>query len=489
MYLSKLIKVLQSFDRPQLRRLQKYTRSPYFQVYPPSADLLDYIVALHPNFSPKKITLEAIAEEYQSLENYKQQADASTRLLRTIEQFVALEEWQKNETEVTRYQLKGYKELGMHEEFTKGYEKEMEQLANDTEQNTDIFFEKHFLTELSLTGFNARMIRTAKNDIMPVVQTLDAFYALKKLRYLCEALNRQKSLGVNYHEEHVTSLLKMLQPYNNVQYPYVYLFVNVYHMLTADTYEDCDLYYQLIKQFAERKGPTITVREAMGFAINQCLQWNNKGFAQAGNEYLWWIDWRMKHNLLLEKERLMPVTFRNIIGIAVTCQKKSEVIESLIRMYSPFLPEEHRDTYLAFANGLHQYTLKKYAKAIRYFLTAQEKEEVSFNCVIRRWQWVCLYEADPADTDTLFNQLLSFGKYLHRNQKELQHVYHPFELFTGYAEKLLKSHTRDLLENNLSELQNEEYFPGKPWIEEQFNAARSRKPHSHQAVKVLRGGY
>ncbi len=474
MHLPKLIKVLQNFDHSQLRCLQKYVRSPYFQVYPPSADLLDYVAQLHPNFSAKKMNLEAIAESCENLTTYTQQVAASTRLLRTIEQFIAQEEWQKNETEVMRYQLKGTKELGMHEEFTKGYEKELAQLNEDPEQNIDTFYEKHLLTELSLNGFNARLNRSTRNDILPVVQTLDVFYAVKKLRYLCEALNRHKSLGVNYHDEHVASLLKILEPYTNTKHPYVYLFVNVYHMLTAESFEDCDLYYQLIKQFAERNGPTQTIKEAMGYAVNQTMHWNNHGSIEAGNEYLWWINWRMKHDLLLEKGKIMPVTFRNIISIAVTSKRNPSEIESLIITYSPFLSAEQHDTYLAFAKGMHQYSLKSYKKAIRFFLTAQEKEEVAFNCVIRRWQWMCLYECDKNDTGTLINHLLSFEKYLQRNKKELQHVYHSFELFVDYGNKLLKAHTHELAETNITRLQHREHFPGKQWFTEQF-MAKSKK--------------
>ncbi len=420
------------------------------------------------------MNLEAVAENCENLITYTQQVAASTRLLRTIEQFIAQEEWQKNETEVMRYQLKGTKELGMHEEFTKIYEKELAQLNEESEQNIDTFYERHLLTELSLNGFDAKLNRTTRNDIMPVVQTLDAFYAIKKLRYICEALNRQRILGVNFNEDQIAPLLKTLEPFTNTKHPYVYLFVNVYHMLTAESFEDCDLYYQLIKQFAEHSGPTQTVLEAMDYVYNQCLQWNNRGSNEAGTEYLWWIDWKMKHDLLLEKGKLMPVIFRNIISIAVISNKKSDEVEKLIKLYYSFIPDEHRDTYVAFAKGLHQYSLKSYRKAIHFFLIAQAKEEVKFNTIIRRWQWMCLYECDKNDTGTLFNHLLSFEKYLQRNKKELQHVYHPFELFIEYGNKLLKAHTHELVETSLTRLQHEEHFPGKQWFTEQF-LAKSKK--------------
>lgn len=318
---------------------------------------------------------------------------------------------------------------------------------------------------------------------MPIVKTLDEFHALKKLRYLCEALNRKQVLGVSYTDENVPALLKVMEPYTNSKYPYPYLFVNVYRMMAADNYEDGNLYYQLIKQFAARSGPSPSVREAMTYAVNHCLLWNNKGYDDAGNEYLWWIEWKRKHDLLLERGKLMPITFRNIISIAVINKIKPEEIEKIITIYAPYLPEEQHDTYLAFAEGLYQYVIKNYKKAVRLLLVAQAKEDVVFNSSIRRWQWMCLYECDQNDTDALFNHLLSFEKYLLRNKKELQHKTSVFESFIGYAMKLLKSSIQEMIQCNLNDLQNEEHFAGKQWLVKQF-APKNKKTRAAARVKV-----
>lgn len=487
MHLSKLVRVLKSFDRQQFTRLKWYLHSPYFGVYPQSLLLFDYLASRYPFFVSSKISFEKVAEQHQALRSLQQQEVAGVRLLRAIEKFIAQEAWQKNNADVKRYQLKGLKELDLPDDFDKHFKKEMTRVNDCTEQHVNTFLDRHLLTELSSSGFTAKMKRTQKNDLMQVVESLDAYYSLKKLRYLCEAINRKRVLGAKYREEHVPALLKMLQPYNNVKYPYVYLFVNVYHLLTAETFEDSNLYYQLIKQFAERNGSTQTTFEVMIYAINQSLQWNNKGYAEAGDEYLWWIEWRMKNNLLLERGKLQPVTFRNIISIAVYNKKEPAIIEKLIKRYSSLLPEEHYDTYHAFAMGLYYYRTKNHVKAIRYYLQAQAKEETKFNSIIRHWQWLSLFECDPNDTDTLYNHLLSFEKYLQRHQQELQSAASAYDLFLSYAFKLLKADPRRMSETFLIHLKNEEHFPGKTWLIEQFNN-RTRKgftPKHAYSVKAL----
>ncbi len=472
----KLIKVLKTFDSAQLKRLQKFAHSAYFGVYPPSVALLNYLAPLHPQFESPHITFKKVAAFHKKLSTVGLQETAGVRLLRAVEKFMAQEEWQKNPIEVKRYQLTGYKAQQLTDEFERQFEKEMKGLKQ-SEQNFEILYQKHLLTELSLNGFNAKLNRTTGNDIMPVIKTLDEFHALKKLRYLCEAINRKQffGTGVQQQEQHIPALLKTLEPYTSPQHPYGYLFLNVYRLLASDIYEDAKLYYALIKKLINQKQgtPSQTCREAMGYAANCLLNWYNKGYEETGDEYLWWMEWKMKHNFLLEDNKLLPITFRNIIAASLN-RKTPAQIERLINHYGKYLPQEYSETYLAFAWALQQYTNKNYKKAIQLFMQAQAKEDPVFNSSIRRWQWMCTYDFDANDTDTLLNQLQSFEKYLHRHGKELQYVGPVYKIFINYSYKLLTSTAEDVFAN-LSALQQTEHFVGRPWLIEKFGI-KNKKP-------------
>ncbi len=468
-HLNKLTKVLSRLSKAQLTRLKKYLHSPYFAVYPPAVKLFDYLAPLHPAFLPHQVNIQSISAKGTGLATLQRQVAAGTRLLRAIENFLAQEQFNEKDDEITRLQFTGYRQLGLTDEAGKSFSKQMAKLSAHPDENFETLYEKHLLTELSLNGFSAKLNRSLQNDIMRVVKTLDEFHALKKLRYLCEALNRQQVLGAPGTGEPVAALFQMLEPYNHSAHPYAYLFINVYHMLEADTFENSQLHYRLIKQFAERHGPTPAVREAMTYAINSALFWNNKGFDEAGSEYLWWQEWKRKNNLLLENGRLMPITFRNIVTAAFS-QKKPQLIQHIITAYAPHLPPGHTDTNLAFANALYHYSARQYKTALRCFMQAQAKDEAIFNSIIRRWQWMCAYECDPADSDTLFNQLASLEKFLHRNQTRLQPVAHLFELFLDYAARLLKTAGTEMPISCLTDLQSCQHFPGKPWLTEQLES-------------------
>ncbi len=470
MQFGKLTLTLKALSAAQLKRLDKFVHSPYFSVYQPSVLVFEELQKLHPHFSETNLSSEAISRWSKKLSTIKQQETAGVRLLRAIEMFIIIEK-AKNTLDLPNVNLlEELRHLKLTAEFNKQLEKSINALNADAEQNIDIFYGKHTLAELQLNGFEARLNRSNVHNILPVLKTLDEFYALKKLRYLCEAVNRKVSLSFadDSHEQHVSTLLKILQPYTNPKYPYVYLFVNVYQMLAATTYEESEIYYGLIKQYVTEhqkdKPVSQSIIEAVTYAHGNCIKWYNKGLAAAGNEFLWWIEWERQHDLLLENGRLQPINFRNIIVMALQHRSPQE-IKAFIVHYSPFLPAEYRDACTTFALGLYQYRIKQHSKAARSFAAAQAGTDVVFNCIVRRWQWMNLYESNPTDVGILLSQLEAFNKFQLRHKAQVKQVQSAFKLFISYAEQLLRA---DALETELLRLKAEPHFAGKPWLLEQL---------------------
>lgn len=489
MQYTKLLKTFTLLKPAELYKLNRFLHSPYFSVYPPSVILFEKLQQLPPPFTEQQLSAKAIARWHPQLRTRAQQETAGVRLLRAIEKFRAMEEAQKHPATPNLPLLNALRKHQPPGEFDKQLKKDLAALQHHPEQNIDTFYGKHLLTELQLSGFDARLHRSNANSILPVMKTLDEFYALKKLRYLCEALNRKLSLGtdVTYHQQHIPTLLAILQPYNNPRHPYVYLFVNVYHLLAATTYTDGEIYYGLLKQYinTHSKGkhllPCIT--EAVNYVYNSCILWYNKGDENAGKEFLWWIEWKNKHGLLLENGKLMPVTFLNMI-LASLQHRSPKKIEATIATYSRLLPVDYRKAHTAFAKGLLQYTLKEHQQAARLFAEAQAGSDVVFISIIRRWQWINLYESNPTDTDILCSRLDAFDKHLLRYKKQLQHVLPQFTAFINYACELIQAEAKEV---TLLQLQAEPHFAGKPWLLQQLEIKNKKPVRKAHGQKVTAG--
>lgn len=467
MNFEKIVKLLQALNKDDIRRLESYIHSPYFNVGTAPTALFDYLADLHPEFPEKKLEPAPIARKMKSLPTLATQRTAGTRLLKAIEHFIALEDWQSIEINVTWHQFHAMQQLQLLDVFDSEFKKELNKIDTDPEQDIDTFFNRHRFVELANTGFNSLLNRTIRNDLSPTLKSLHEFYAIKLIRYMCEVVSRKQVLGTDYEDTQTVHALKILEPYNNSNYPYPYLFINVYRMISSATFEEGKPYYTTIKDFiSAQTGETLPVScvESMSYAISWCLNWSGKGQLQTVSEYLWWTELKIKYSLLLESGKLLPITFRNIITSAVLVNLSPKWLQKFIEQYSPCLPKEHRDTNVAFAKGLYYYQLRDYTKAIQSFLTAQAKEEVIFNAMIRRWQYMSTYEQNPEDTDLLLNQLQSFEKYITRNQEAFHQLKDVFLLFISHAKKLLQLTDKQARARMAKQLEEETFFPGKPWL-------------------------
>ncbi len=463
----KLVGVLKMLDEETLTRLSDYVHSPFFRVPPASVAVFDYLAELYPQFPEKKITSAHIEKLGKNLSNEQKQWRAGSELLGAVEHFIALDNWLEDKKQVEFYKFKGFLDKGLFEQFDTDYQKTMETLDKDRELGIDIFFYRHHLTELAFNGFDAKLNRTRYNDITPILKTLDEFYALKVLRYLCEVVSRKQVLGINYNPADVEWILKTLEPFRSEMYPYPYLFSHVYQMLSAETFEQGKSHYDIIKQFvADKTDEEVpeSVAEGISYAVNWCLVWFNKGHDEMAEEYLWWTEIKIKYDFFLQDGKLLPVVFGNVMSLTAISNRPADWMLRFIKQYSPLLPAEYRDVNEAFAFGLYYYRTKDYKRAIQSFLTAQAKDEPIFNAVIRRWQWLCAYEQDPADTDLLLNQLHAFEKYLSRNEEAIHQFKTPFMRFIDYAQKLLNAVDRKERQSVKEELQADNFFPGKNWI-------------------------
>ncbi|HRG89802.1 MAG TPA: hypothetical protein PLW44_12330, partial [Chitinophagales bacterium] len=231
MHLQKLVEVLKKLDEEQLKRLDEYVRSPYFKVPPVCVLLLNRLMPLHPRFMETKMQWQKLGKKDVTLSTIAKQRNAATGLLKAIDGFIAQEQWQQNKSEIIHLRLKGYKLLQLDDKFDEGFNEQMSFLNKEPEQDTDTFYEKHMLVELSMQGFAVKSKRTASNDIRPLIRTLDEYYALKKIRYQCEAMNRQQVFGVSYNDDSSDALISLLEGYLSTHNHYVYLFVNIFKML------------------------------------------------------------------------------------------------------------------------------------------------------------------------------------------------------------------------------------------------------------------
>lgn len=471
MAFEKLITALQAFNKPQHQRFLLYLQSPYFNTPEAALQLYGYLARLHPLYPAGKLKTTAIAKKIPALHNKNKQAKAGTELLKMILQFIAQEEWQKNHHEQTVAQLQGLKNLHLFDWYKQIAEKTGLLQSEITHADIDTLYYRHRLTEINLNGFDARLQRNSGNNLYPVVQTLDLFYALKKLRYHCELLSRHQVLGTPYQADNINYLLQLLQPYCNPQHPYIFLFTHVYHMLSAADFTTANKHHTAIHQYitAHSQQPlSASIAETIGYLINFSLQYHNTGNQQAGQYALHWYQVKLQHGLFATNNKVLPADFRNLISLCVIYGTQPGWLKTFIDTHTPLLPEPHRHNHTAFAYGQYYYFTKQYNKALPYLQQAVAKKEPVFNMIILRWQFMCLYEQNSANTQLLYQFIEAWQRQLHRSTTELHQLKEIFLKVITYSKKLLAAQNKTELQLLLAQLNSEPFFAGKYWLAKQI---------------------
>ncbi len=102
------------------------------------------------------------------------------------------------------------------------------------------------------------------------------------------------------------------------------------------------------------------------------------------------------------------------------------------------------------------------------FQQALAKAEPIFNAIIRRWQFMCMYEQDSSNTDLLFDFQIAYEKYIQRYSTSFHKSKDLFTKNILYSKKLLKATHRKTRKELAEELNNESYFTGKEWLVKQL---------------------
>ncbi|MCW5907923.1 MAG: hypothetical protein KIS94_08705 [Chitinophagales bacterium] len=465
MYLGKLTDTLTSLNKQQIKALKVYLASPYFGTRSIAVDLFEYLYKQYPEFEDKLLSPDKIKRHVKSLYTVHIQKKAASELLKAIEHFLAIENWEQNQQAVSLYKLKALQQQHLFESFEREYKTAGEELLTAKEQDHHAFLQHFLLTELSYNNFTDRANRKDNHDLTPVFTRLNEFHALTTVFYLCEAHNRHVTFGTPLPSVNYQQLFETLKPYNNSRHPFAYLFITALHMQLATGYTESLRYYNVLKNEITKQKQLqlpVHIRTVIPYCVQWCVQWLNRGNTKARIEYLWWAEFKIAHRILLEKDKIFPVAFVNIISTALRNGKPAEWIKGFIDTYSPHLPDGSA-AFTDFGNGLYYYHVKDYTNALRHIRKAQLKTDMVYYAVLRRWEFIISFELGADSTEALLNQLKAYGRFVQRNKKELAGKEAVFERFIHYASRFLQLKETQM-QSWLNQLKGEEYFPGKEWL-------------------------
>lgn len=411
---SKLIELLSSFSKIEMRQFRDFVASPFFNK---NEELIPFAESLHkiaPDFSTKNVNKEKIYQQLYPGTDFdlKKISYLMNYLLKLAEQFLGVNHYLA-ESKLPQCHILGElvkRKLDKHYHYL--LKKTEQELEREQKEDIDSFYYDYVLSDIAVRHFYNQRVRKFDPNLQHASDKLDSFYFLQKLKYSCEMLNRQTIVSADYELPFIEEVKSYVLSQKNIS-PLISSYL--YIMLTLSDPEEESHFHnlmELVKQssaeFAQESR-----REVYLYALNYCARKIRKGQQDYRRMMLDLYQEGIGNKALYDGDYLSHWTFNNVIKLALPLEQY-DWIESFIQNYSDSLAPQFKADAQHFNLAELFYHKGEFGKVLEH-LNQLQFTDIHYHLGSRVILLKTYYESD--DLEPLLSLLASFSVYLRRNQK------------------------------------------------------------------------
>lgn len=413
---TKTIITFQKINAEEIKLLQRFVHSPYFNMHKGVIKLFEALLQYYPSFNSTKLKREKLFQKVFPEEKYDYQkiSDVMTYLTRVLDQFIAQRTYEKNTLLSNRIQNRAYREYNMPRRFEKKLKQELDTNYHQTNNARECYWHKYRLEDESDLFFSAKDSRTNDKSIERKTLHLDHFYFSSKLKNACEMLNRQNIVQEEYKIEFLEPILEFVESNKNAleDYPDILIYHSIYKTLQEPDNEN---HYSELIDLLELHSNEIYVdelRSMYDYVQNYCIKKINQGRQEYLKAIFAVYKTLLVKELIFENEILSEWDYKNIVTVA-TRLKEYRWAESFVEQYKDRLATKTRDNAYHYNLAALYYSEGNYEKAMR-LLQSVEFTDVYYNLGGRSLLLKTYYESN--ETEPLYSLVDAFKIYLRRNK-------------------------------------------------------------------------
>lgn len=366
---SRLEQLIAQFSKKELKNLQKFVASPYFNSQRGLSELLSYYVN---NQAP---VLNKVAA-YQVIFPNKKFDETDFRLhksylFRLIEKYIAYEEIKNKEFLLKQKIMEGFKRRNLSEFALRSIRKAEESKEKQLLRNAD-YYEHTFHINLTQFAYDAILKPTEKFN-SDTFSNLDITYFIRKLNFACFLLSHQNTYKLAYDLSFIDIILKEINSKKLLVVPaiatYYYCYLTLAKPSEVQHFED-------FKQLLLKNSALFSKSETRNFyllAINFCIQKINKGSDGFFHQALDLYKGGLSNQALLENGILSRFTYHNIVKAGIQTAN-FEWVAHFIDDYKKALEKRYQESAYSFSKAHLAYHKKKYAEVLDLLQTSNYRD-------------------------------------------------------------------------------------------------------------------
>jgi hypothetical protein len=420
---SKLIDLLRSFNGREWSNFQLFVQSPYFNRNEAATNLCILLRAHAPSF--ESLSRTSLFQQLFPGESYNDAMLNHTMsfLLKLAEQFIGQQQFENHAFAGSQYILKGLMERGLEKHYRYKYEKTTQLSGQQTLRDAQYHYEQYFIKNMEANRLSHTSARVFNEYVQDAADHLDYFYLAEKLRCTCYMLTSQVVLASPYNLQLVEEVYRFLQQHPLPESaPSIHAYFYIFQLLRDDHARESFESLKTLLRTQESRFSQQELADLYQYAINYCnfqiLKLRPEFVEEALNLYVQGVE----SGILLEKGKLSPWHYKNIIKLALRLQK-FDWTEQFILQNTRLLDDVHRDdAYYYNLAELYYYTGR--FDAAMSFLNKVDFSDIHYKLGAKVLLVKIYYETDASDA--LESLLHSFKTYLNRNKvisEELRRTY------------------------------------------------------------------
>jgi len=411
---SKLIEVLRTLSPKQLRKLEDFIASPFFNKNEDAVKLFAAIRKHEPSFTHKNLEKETLYKIAFPKEKFdeKKLGYLMSDIQKLIDRFVAYGKFIEHPVQHDYYLLNGLIDLNLEKHFNKAMKDAQQVQKENPCREADYFYNEFLLESVNNVFFDKQRKHVHDESLQKAIDNLDLYYLAQKLKYSCELFNRKNIVAAKYELRLLDEILVYVKGRDFGNAPAIAIY---YEILMALRESENETHFKKLKELLDShsgKFPLLEARDMYAYAQNYCIKQINSGNQEYLQELFGLYRTTLDRKIVFDGKYISPWTYKNIAGVAMRVEEY-EWVEKFIHEYKEHVSPELRENAFAFNLASFYFNKGKFDKALE-LLRNVEFTDIVYSLDSKAMLLRIYYELK--ETDPLWSLLEAFQVYLRRNK-------------------------------------------------------------------------
>jgi len=466
---SRLVRILKTFTKKEVRDLRKWLHSPAHNQRVDVLHLFEYLIEKNRISKEKYLAKEKVFPMIYPTETFD---DALMRqvmhfLLKSTEEFLIYQELVKDQVRAKIILAEVFRQR----QLTKSFQKTIhnaKQLQENYAYRNHRYFQNEYLLQFEEYNYLGGLKRTVPLNLQKVSNSNDMAYLASKLQISSIMLSHQAVFKADYEMGLLDDVLKYIEQKHLLNIPAIAIY---YYSYKANAEREEESHFFNLKKEIEVNGklfPVSEIRDIFLLTINYCIDRMNAGVKSFIREAFELYRKGFEAKILLDNNLISKWTFLNVV-INGTLLKEFEWVEHFIKSYQCYLEEKYRENVVHYCLAKLNFEKRNYG-AVMQMLIQYEYDDILMNLNAKTMLLKMYYEQD--EYDALESLIGSMKTYIQRKQVMGYHKAN-FTNFLRMTKKIIKinpysNQQKEKLRKEI-ETVNPMISTEKNWLLEQLN--------------------